>query len=149
MSKIISTNTTDLQALLEKINALPEAGSGSGGSVETCDVTITNYSEMSLEIIATVVDNGVETPYVSLYNNGYNDTTPPYTISNVKCGSIITVVLSTSKSTEPYVETDNGSTLIKACYIGDAQFDGERTIVYVFLAPTTAGVSSTIVADFE
>ena len=32
-------NTTQLQNLLAKVNALPEAGSG-GGSVETCTVTI-------------------------------------------------------------------------------------------------------------
>lgn len=39
MSKL-TTNTADLQAILDKVNALPNAGSG-GGSVETCTVTIT------------------------------------------------------------------------------------------------------------
>lgn len=37
----ISTNNENLQAILEAVNSLPEAGSGGGGSgnVETCEVT--------------------------------------------------------------------------------------------------------------
>ena len=41
MSTKIEQNTTDLQAILDAVNALPEAGSGSGGgSVETCTLEI-------------------------------------------------------------------------------------------------------------
>ena len=37
----LQTNNTNLQALINKANSLPDAGSGgSGGSVETCTVTI-------------------------------------------------------------------------------------------------------------
>lgn len=38
----LDANTTNLQSILDAINALPEAGiGGGGGSVETCTVTIT------------------------------------------------------------------------------------------------------------
>lgn len=41
MSTQIEQNTTDLQAILDAVNALPEAGSGSGGAtIETCTVSI-------------------------------------------------------------------------------------------------------------
>ena len=37
----LQTNNTNLQALINKANALPEAGGGgSGGSVNTCTVTV-------------------------------------------------------------------------------------------------------------
>lgn len=36
----LKTNTTDLQAILAQVNALPEAGTGGGASVETSNVTI-------------------------------------------------------------------------------------------------------------
>lgn len=38
MSKL-TTNTTDLQAILDKVNELPESDSVAGGSLETCTVT--------------------------------------------------------------------------------------------------------------
>ena len=36
----LQTNNTNLQLLINKANALPNAGSGSGGAVETCIVQI-------------------------------------------------------------------------------------------------------------
>ena len=44
----LQTNNTNLQALIDKANALPDAGSGGGASVETCTVTISgNYSHIN------------------------------------------------------------------------------------------------------
>lgn len=42
----LQTNNTDLQAILNKVNALPEAGSGGSGgtTVETCTGTIRSYN---------------------------------------------------------------------------------------------------------
>ena len=37
----LSKNTADLDALIAKANALPDAGSGGGGAVETCTVHFT------------------------------------------------------------------------------------------------------------
>lgn len=36
----LTQNNTDLQAILATVNALPEAGGGGGGAVETCTVEI-------------------------------------------------------------------------------------------------------------
>lgn len=38
----LQTNNTNLQELINKANALPDAGGG-GGSVESCTITITPY----------------------------------------------------------------------------------------------------------
>lgn len=40
----LQSNNADLQTILNKVNALPEAGGGGGGSVETCTVTISGSS---------------------------------------------------------------------------------------------------------
>lgn len=40
----LQSNNVDLQTILNKVNALPEAGGGGGGgSVETCTVTFTKW----------------------------------------------------------------------------------------------------------
>lgn len=36
----LQQNNTDLQAILADVNALPDAGSGGGGAIETCTVKI-------------------------------------------------------------------------------------------------------------
>ena len=66
----LQTNNTNLQALINKANALPDAGGGSGGgSVEMCTVTIkvnapvmndyTVYSSNSnLQVVTTTVSSG-------------------------------------------------------------------------------------------
>ena len=36
----LQTNNTNLQALIDKANALPDAGGSGGGSVETCTITV-------------------------------------------------------------------------------------------------------------
>ena len=149
----IDNELTTQDSLITQIQAavdnLPEA---SGGSVETCTVTITDAfaDGTELEIIATTVVNGVETPYIFLHDvvEG-NTTSPPYTIENVKCGSIITIVRSEAFSAVPYVETNNGSTLIKACRISWSASTGEAALMYVFTAPTIANVHSTITVDCE
>lgn len=48
----LTTNTTSLQAILDAVNALPEAGSGGGASVETCTVNINFTSSGSPDIFA-------------------------------------------------------------------------------------------------
>lgn len=153
----LQTNNTNLDALITRVNAakdtaasLPEAGSGGsgGGSVETCTVTVTNpYSCYGIDVIATTVVDGVETPYVSLTPYGGGSDT--HEISNVKCGSIITVLFFNSDSSVPYVETNNGAELIKACHMETDTHSHRAHLVYVFTAPTTAGVHSTIIADAQ
>ena len=57
---LISQNNTDLQALINTANALPEAGSGSGDSgVETCTVTIVNNSDKGFDCYGTWYDGTI------------------------------------------------------------------------------------------
>lgn len=57
----LQTNNTNLQALIDKANALPDAGSGGSGgaSLETCTVTITIYDSMAYtgDIVGTTVND--------------------------------------------------------------------------------------------
>lgn len=88
----LETNTTSLQTLLDKVNALPEAG---GASVETCTVRLystdgavclTGYAYTSID------DNGVMQQNVVYVT--YDDTYATFdiTIPNVVCGSMLVVV---------------------------------------------------------
>ncbi len=43
----LNSNTTGLEEILASVNALPEAGSGGGGSIETCTVAITFTGALS------------------------------------------------------------------------------------------------------
>ncbi len=59
----ILTNTTELEALLAKANALPDAsesgsGSGGGSNIETCTVNAKNYTDTSCTMYYNIVDNG-------------------------------------------------------------------------------------------
>lgn len=40
----LQTNNTNLQALIDKANALPDAEGSGGGSIETCEVILSNES---------------------------------------------------------------------------------------------------------
>lgn len=52
----LNNNTTQLESLLVKINALPDADSG-GGSVETCTVTV-SMSGLGATFFVTAYENG-------------------------------------------------------------------------------------------
>lgn len=146
------TEQADLITQIKSVvNSLPEAGgSSSGGSVETCTVTITNYSECPMEIIATTVNNGIEGHYVFLHEYNGNRTTPPYTISNIKCGSVITVITTDANAgTEADYELDNGSSFIQGCRLSSQSAVGRWPFVHVFTAPTIPGAHGTIVAEVQ
>jgi hypothetical protein len=145
MSKL-EINTTSLQTILETINNLPEAGGGSGGgSVETCTVTIDRYSgESILSIITTIIENGVEKVNTTFPTSSNIPIYPPCTITNVKCGSCITVVTSNSMIAEPYIEANGSATYING-YIDRNRYVG----TFAFNAPTVANEETTIIADYE
>ena len=99
---LISQNNTDLQALIDTANALPEAGGG-GTTVETCTVTI-NAKRLSygtsilLGYCATQFING------SISVTYHAPTTTVISqvgvqIENVVCGSAIAVKTSRTVST--------------------------------------------------
>lgn len=55
----LNNNTLALQALLTKVNNLPEGGSSGGGgaSVETCKLTVYNNTENTFWVWATAYDD--------------------------------------------------------------------------------------------
>lgn len=82
MSKTqLQSNNARLTSLIDELK-----GKTIGGNVETCTVTINCFSDIT-QIVATVLENGVITPYgeVSIGGLGYNTCT----IENVVCGSAI------------------------------------------------------------
>lgn len=100
-----TNNTTQLQNLLAKVNALPEAGSGggaSGGSVDTCTVTIiTELKAMSGVIpngIIPIIDDAGELNYINIDDvdsstdriDAANSVTT-YTIENVSNPSFLSL----------------------------------------------------------
>lgn len=86
----LTQNTTDLDALIAKANALPDAGSGGGsggGAVETCTVEITADNGKILNYMAiTYTDGNYETVYEM--TSGV-DTNAPFVLSNVVCGTSV------------------------------------------------------------
>ena len=59
-NEAITANNTDLQSILDAVNALPEAGSGGGVSIETCTVTVTtNAFNIKTILYSTLVDGKI------------------------------------------------------------------------------------------
>lgn len=82
----LQTNNTNLQALIDKANALPDAGgSGGGASVETCTVTVTpSYVELfDLTYTAINSDEAITVIYIPRADEAT-------TLENVVVGSAIT-----------------------------------------------------------
>jgi len=74
----LQSNNSDLQAILDTINALPEAGES---GIETCTVTITG-SAAATHFYVKKIDN--ETARVATFGD---DTT----LTDVACGSMMTI----------------------------------------------------------
>lgn len=77
----LQSNNADLQTILNKVNALPEAGGGGGGSVETCTVTFRKGSSM------TEPGMGTGTVYYSDGNGAVKNT-----LFNIVNNTTITVI---------------------------------------------------------
>ena len=83
----LSTNTTSLQAILDAVNALPEAGEGSGGgTVETCTVITKSGSACGASV--TCYENG---EFVARCATDTTNTSFNHTFENVVCGSCVVV----------------------------------------------------------
>ena len=121
----LQTNNANLQSLINKANALPDAGSG-GGSIETCTVTITEFSNNIHAYCYTAFENNVLTP-----KGDTSSITSPLTLNNVVCGSAIFV------SNGYYM---NGVTVGGGVEIVDPMSYQGAT----FKAPIVAGASGTI-----
>lgn len=139
------SNLTRLQAVsssldtaINKANSLPDAGGG--GSLETCEVLFDCIDSLSVQMVATVVENGVETIYTT-DGDCYSEVYPPLTLSNVKCGSAIVIEMGDDfmSPTDRFVEIEGGATLVKSYQSSSVDRAGKWTTTWVFKAPTTAG----------
>lgn len=123
----LNNNTTQLEALLVKVNALPDAGG------KTCTIQINNTVSTMWSYSYTTYDG---TRFSGKCNDdmyegvGVNNVT----ISNVVCGSVVTVVGSPGVGEEYSTLSDN-----------TMQFIGghPNTGVIVFTAPTTPNTTVT------
>lgn len=162
-----NTYTTKLTELEAAINALPDAGSSGGGSVETCTVTIEPYQwggdERIKYVIATTVENGVLTAYYQIYDNnpGGSGTDETITIEDVSCGSIFVVGFDyiNIPNCPVYAETEGGVQFISSeeLYIAK-HIDSTTGVVQRILdsirlvictAPTVAGAAGKIGLSYE
>ena len=85
----LTNNTAALQEILATVNALPEAGGGSGGAeIETCTVTTTGVG-ISLPVSFTTYENGTFSPAPLPYVNGLY----AGPVENVVCGSAMVVLI--------------------------------------------------------
>lgn len=118
----LNNNTLALQALLTKVNNLPEGGSSGGGaSVETCTVTFTGmYINMASATVVNANTGAIE----CITPEGYD-----VTIENVLCGSCVTAYPSGAG--------------INFNITGDMVML-DSYMVYAFSAPTEAGASATV-----
>lgn len=84
-----TTNIEGLQAILETVNALPEAGSGSGSAIETCSFHNSGW-EMIEEYFLNVLNSNGEIT-VRNYSDMTIDGAPNWTQDNCICGSIVVI----------------------------------------------------------
>lgn len=84
---LLSQNNTDLQALINTANALPDAGGG-GASIETCTVTITT----DIAVLAYGVTRYVDGVLVCESDTGYGE--QEFAFDDVVKGSCLSVVFS-------------------------------------------------------
>ena len=127
------------------------AGSGGGGVVETCTVTVSDTGEeCPLFAITTVAENGAVMSYDNIRDitDYENLPRPPYTISNVVCGSTIAILAPEAETDVPYAEVDGGAKFIKAHQVGWASRTKAIPLMFLFVAPETPGAHATIVASY-
>lgn len=122
MSTKIEQNTTDLQAILDAVNALPEAGSGGssgGGSIETCDCEFACDAPSMDDATVYYVNGNME---VSTKSFAVMDGTRITVAKN----TIVTVVPWTSMCST----SGNCSKLMSSAIGGSFIINGDTTITY-------------------
>jgi hypothetical protein len=110
----LQTNNTNLQALIDKANSLPDAGSSGGGSVETCTVTLIGEAPIIGAEKFWYTDETLNIRYVSLPD--FNETT---TLTVVKNSIVFIYSSGSTRVVGNITELNNGTD--KACFVsGDA-----------------------------
>ena len=85
----LQTNNSSLEEIITQLNAMPDAGSGSGGtSVETCTISITFHSASIGQYVFTTYENGA---FSGAYRMSTTTSLTSITIPNVVVGSMFYV----------------------------------------------------------
>lgn len=84
----LNQNTASLQEILAAINNLPDAGSGGGGAVDTCTVTVSTNVNAAVVYSTTDGDGLLTTAYTNNYE--WENTL------TVACGSYLYVPINSS-----------------------------------------------------
>lgn len=131
----LQNEQTELQSLLDAVNALPDAGGG-GASVETCTVTAEDIgvgnANYPFIVCATVFRNN----QISVAFESFNaESVPTVTISDVVCGSTVSVFGMYGNGFYPV--------LTNMEYIGPGELSSDY-IGVVLKAPTVAGATGKI-----
>ena len=100
----LQINNSSLEEIITQLNNMPDAGGGSGGSIETCDVTVTD-STLNYVWVSQVID-GVIT------GKQYTGTVSNTPITNVVKGSVM-VCYTDSPYTRPTVTNCSMLTWVK------------------------------------
>lgn len=136
-AKTGATGSLTPAAMQEQLATLPDAGSGTGASVETCTVVIDNQVvNQGCKVVmyaVTVLENGAVTQKHFNLDGSGGSTDTLITIENVLCNSIV------------YVVYDGYSWAAPGC----KNFGAEIFVSYyggsiILYAPTTAGTIGTI-----
>ena len=101
----LTTNNTSLQEILAKVNALPEAGSGSGGGVETCVVTPIYLSKASAKICFMAYSTSTEKIEAKAQTFTNEEAEYGEAMFNAVAGTLVTFIASGTLSN---VTLDNG-----------------------------------------
>lgn len=123
------------------------SGGSGGGSADTCTVTIKQIDGLSGNIIATQVENGVETIYnLGNYYDYRTCQLESLTINNVKCGSVMVIEIYDDfiLPEDHLVEIDNGATVVDLYRSSTVDQISKFTTTLVLKVPTTANVNCVV-----
>lgn len=150
-SNLVAANIKSGVSIFGVSGTYEGSGGGGGASVGTCTVTISDdWDYRRFYIVATTVTNGVESTYTQVCDirELANFPEPPYTITNVKCGSPIVIVYPEADSPYPYHEVDGGATFVNECRAGWSGEYVKNPLMFVFTAPETAGANGYIMVSY-
>lgn len=129
MSTTIKQNNTNLQAVLDSVNALEP---NSGATVDTCTVEITAYDAKVNTVVYSAIDTSgqIETKQESINNS-------IALLSNIICGSVIHCTTNIYSYTNLYSLEDETMTFLFGA-------ESDSMGYFAFTAPTSANVTGKI-----
>lgn len=135
----LQANNTDLQDILDTINALPE--SGGGGDVKTCTVTITVRRRSVYGLSYTAYSDG-DFQAIAQYGGTVDliGSGGTVTLENVVCGT--SLLVSYGKAVIPSVAVSGGISLVAS-----GNFYTSMTEEFCFLTPLDTATATITLND--